>query len=102
KYIGTVPPGAFAPAPNVDSAILAISDISRQNFDSEKHEKAFFDLIHAGFAHKRKQIGGNLKLIVSEPEKLLNSVGIEPKTRAEDISLDKWLELARNMVENQQ
>ncbi|MDE2071722.1 MAG: ribosomal RNA small subunit methyltransferase A, partial [Patescibacteria group bacterium] len=43
KYIETVPRGAFAPAPKVDSAILLVEDISRGNFKHAAHEKKFFE-----------------------------------------------------------
>ena len=45
KYVKTVPRGAFSPAPAVDSAIVAVSNISRKNFTSSAHEKKFFELI---------------------------------------------------------
>ena len=32
KYVEKVPRGAFAPAPNVDSAIIHISNISKNNY----------------------------------------------------------------------
>src|SRR3989344_3592994 len=55
-----VPRGAFKPAPNVDSAVLTIRDISKRFFDGIS-EETFFAVVHAGFASKRKQLKGNLK-----------------------------------------
>lgn len=94
KYIEKVPKGAFAPIPKVDSAIIHIDDISREKF-RKMDEKRFFDLIHAGFAHKRKQIFPNLS-VVFDKEKILKSLEkakIPLNSRAEDIGIDKWLEL---------
>lgn len=88
-YEFTVPRGAFKPAPNVDSAVLRISDISRKNFASQKEEKLFFDLIHSGFAHKRKFVRKNL--IAAG----FSAGDIPEKARAEDIPLSLWLSLAR-------
>ncbi|MFA6519287.1 MAG: 16S rRNA (adenine(1518)-N(6)/adenine(1519)-N(6))-dimethyltransferase RsmA [Candidatus Paceibacterota bacterium] len=82
-----VPRGAFNPAPNVDSAVLTIRDISRKNFATKKEEKLFFELIHAGFAHKRKFVRKNLL------EAKLPSGDIPEKARAEDLSLSTWLEI---------
>ena len=82
-----VPRGAFKPAPNVDSAVLTISDISRKNFATKTEEKKFFELIHAGFAHKRKFVRKNL-LEVGLP-----NGDIPEKARAEDLSLTQWLEV---------
>lgn len=85
----SVPRGAFVPKPNVDSAVLTIRDISRSNFATREEELRFFELIHAGFAHKRKFVLKNLsKFGFSEG-------GIPPKARAEDLSLSVWFDLAR-------
>ena len=90
KYEFTVPRGAFRPAPNVDSAVLSIRDISRKNFPSPEEERRFFSLLRAGFAHKRKLLANNLK------EAGLISEDIPEKARAEDLSLVDWLAFARS------
>ena len=89
-----VPRGAFKPAPNVDSAVLTIRDISRNNFATKKEEEQFFKLLHAGFAHKRKLVQNNLKEFVSE--KALRVAGVHEGARAEDLTLSTWLKLARS------
>jgi len=87
RYEFTVPRGAFVPAPKVDSAVLSIRDISKSRFADTTAEARFFELIHAGFAHKRKLLAGNIKGVgVILPEKL-------SKKRAEDLSLADWLTL---------
>lgn len=87
KYEFTVPRGAFKPAPKVDSAVLTIRDISRNNFVTPEEEKRFFALLHAGFAHKRKFVWKNLT------EAGLPSRNIRDKARAEDLLLSDWLVL---------
>jgi 16S rRNA (adenine1518-N6/adenine1519-N6)-dimethyltransferase len=89
KYEFTVPRGAFKPAPNVDSAVLTIRDISRTNFASPGKEARFFDYLHAGFAHKRKYLSSNLGAAG------LSAGSIPLKARAEDLTLADWLGLAR-------
>lgn len=90
-YEFTVKRGAFKPAPNVDSAVLTVRDISRKNFSSASEEERFFQLVHAGFAHKRKFVRKNLTDAGFEPNAILE------KSRAEDLSLSTWLELTREM-----
>ncbi|MFA6502861.1 MAG: 16S rRNA (adenine(1518)-N(6)/adenine(1519)-N(6))-dimethyltransferase RsmA [Candidatus Paceibacterota bacterium] len=92
KYVFTVPRGAFRPAPKVDSAVLTICDISRKNFTSEEEER-FFELIRAGFAHKRKFVSSNLAGIVSE--EALRAAGVNEGARAEDLPLSGWLALCK-------
>ena len=96
KYIETVKAGSFSPAPNVDSAILSISHISKDFFKNCEAE-AFFKVIHAGFAHKRKQLGGNLTALAPKEKvaSVLEQLGISPKTRAEDLTLEQWKQIAQ-------
>ena len=94
KYVQTVKRGSFEPAPNVDSAIIHIANISRKNFQKIS-EANFFKLIHAGFAHKRKQLLPNLSALYSKDiiRGAFEKLSIDLKTRAEDLPLQKWLEL---------
>jgi 16S rRNA (adenine1518-N6/adenine1519-N6)-dimethyltransferase len=87
KYVDTVKRGNFNPPPKVDSAILAITDISRRNFERCTEDR-FFEIVKAGFGQKRKTLAGNLKRVFGD------SFGVPDKIRAEDVPLDKWLELA--------
>lgn len=94
KLISKVPAGAFVPAPKVDSAIIHISNISNKVFNKDLTEKRFFEVVKAGFAHKRKQIGKNLENIVSLEK--FNSCKIDPKRRAETLTKEEWICLAKN------
>jgi 16S rRNA (adenine1518-N6/adenine1519-N6)-dimethyltransferase len=96
RYVHTVPAGAFSPPPKVDSAILHIDAVSRANFTTIEQEKRFFELVHAGFAHKRKLLARNLKATLGENYAvILQKARIAEKARAEDIPLGVWLALSR-------
>lgn len=88
-YIKKVPSGAFSPPPSVDSAILAITDISRGHFADQDHETRFFALIHAGFAHKRKVLGKATAPLLGEKAEEI------ARMRAEDVPLETWIRLAK-------
>lgn len=88
KYVDTVKRGNFNPPPKVDSAILAITHISRDNFVNCSEEK-FFTLVKAGFGQKRKTLAGNLK------RELGDTFGVPEKIRAEDVPLTQWLQIAK-------
>src|SRR3989344_1418293 len=97
KVIGKVPRRYFSPEPKVDSAIIAIKNISRKNFAPTKvgaptrvGEEKFWQIIKKGFAHKRKKLSGNLKNAV--PAAILAKYS---EKRAEDLTLDDWIFLAR-------
>ncbi len=96
KIIAKVPKGAFSPPPSVDSAILAIDTISNNKFTQYNVEiSSFFKIVKAGFAHKRKFAIRNLELVIDK-EKLNNiwtKIGLDHKIRAENITLDSWLQV---------
>lgn len=90
KYVDTVKRGNFNPAPKVDSAILAVTGVSRKNF-KDVSEENFFKVVKAGFAQKRKTLAGNLKRVFSD------TLGVPEKIRAEDVPLAQWLEIAKKI-----
>lgn len=93
KYIQKVPARYFSPEPNVDSAVLLIENISKNNFKNKKDEGRFFEVVKRGFAHKRKMLLGNLKGFYStqEIEKEFEKCAIASTARAENLSLNQWL-----------
>jgi 16S rRNA (adenine1518-N6/adenine1519-N6)-dimethyltransferase len=97
KIIDKVPKGAFVPSPKVDSAILLIDKISKESFKGNPDtEKRFFDILHAGFAHKRKLLKSNLKEkgIFNDSEKALEICNIKQDARAETLTLEQWKKLS--------
>lgn len=93
RIVSRVPRGAFAPAPAVDSAILAIEGISRKNFRTGDEETNFFKLLRAGFAHKRKLLIRNLESVISRDIllKSFETCSISPAARAETLSVSDWI-----------
>jgi 16S rRNA (adenine1518-N6/adenine1519-N6)-dimethyltransferase len=103
EYICTVKSGSFIPAPKIDSAVIRISEISRSHFISKHHEEVFFQVLKAGFAHKRKTLSGNLKNIL-EPELVTQALTVSNlahQIRAEDLTIGDWLSLARIVYNDQ-
>lgn len=103
KYIMKVHKRFFSPSPKVDSAIVAITNISKNNFKTDAEEKIFFEIVRAGFAHKRKVLRKNLENLQKEPnqiDKIFEKLKINPKARAEDIELEKWLLISRDLSTN--
>lgn len=96
--VAKVPRGAFTPAPTVDSAILAIENISDEKFAKGGIEiKRFFEIVKAGFAHKRKFVIRNLEDLIDKEalENKWSAIDLNSKTRAEDITVEQWLEIAK-------
>lgn len=105
RYIDTVKAGSFSPPPKVDSAIIAIENISKFFFSNAlevqpleissrlnlEREKRFFELLKKGFAHPRKFLSSNLGV----PPAALRALGIPEKSRSENLSLADWKTLYR-------
>jgi 16S rRNA (adenine1518-N6/adenine1519-N6)-dimethyltransferase len=93
KMVMKVPARYFSPRPLVDSAIISIKNISRKTFVENKiDEEKFWEIVKAGFAHKRKKLSNNLK-------NLINYTGFAPlaleNKRAENLTLTDWVNLAK-------
>ncbi|MDB9944375.1 16S rRNA (adenine(1518)-N(6)/adenine(1519)-N(6))-dimethyltransferase RsmA [bacterium] len=93
-YVQTVKRGNFTPPPKIDSAIISIANISHDRF-GEVDESFFFEILHLGFAAKRKQLLGNLskKFDRGLLTNIFSTLGIHLSTRGEDLPLEKWLKL---------
>lgn len=89
-----VPPGAFSPPPKVDSAAVRLTP--RPPLDALPEPAPFLGFVSRAFRHKRKTLRNNLapfygNQIASWPEASL---------RAEQISLEQFLELYRRTTGN--
>lgn len=89
----TVKAGAFSPPPQVDSAILAIENISRDTFPDTDTEERFFEIVKTAFSQKRKMLKATLKNTVS-PDRF-TACDVPETARPEDVALEKWLCLAK-------
>jgi len=104
RYVKTIKAGNFYPKPKVDSAIIAIENVSK-NFFSTKNEavsgkidiseKKFFELLKVGFSSKRKKLITNLKKVSPKTnfEETFTVLNILQNIRAEDMSLKQWQKL---------
>lgn len=88
----TVPPEAFHPRPTIDSsvAILRPRVSGLPPFD----RRLLDSLIRRGFAQRRKQLGKQLPAGTPWPE-IATSLGVPVTARAEELTLEQWVELAR-------
>ena len=98
-YICTVARSHFTPPPHVDSAIIAVDNISTIRL-GELNVKDFFVLLHLGFGQKRKQLIGNLAHTAPREalEKVFISLGLSLTVRAEDIDVSTWILLATHLL----
>ena len=88
-----IPAEAFYPAPRVDSAVVEI-EIYPKPMIFLPNLPVFFELIKAGFSQKRKTLrnalSAGLGISTSEIESLMIKANLDPKRRAETLSLEEW------------
>jgi len=108
KIMAKVSSGAFWPQPKVDSAIIHLTPRPPLPLASLKlrrsgrgegvvDEKNFFKLVRVGFSARRKMLKNNLAKglnVKSEiMAEILRQAGLNEKTRAQELSVEKWQEL---------
>jgi 16S rRNA (adenine1518-N6/adenine1519-N6)-dimethyltransferase len=89
-----VSPGAFSPAPKVDSAVVKLTPHTTPVIDIPNSEK-FAMIVKASFTQRRKTLRNNLKGILTESE--IISAGVDPSVRAETLSLEDFSALAKQI-----
>ncbi len=93
KIISYVSRGSFYPMPKVDSAIVRLVS-STKSQELKIKGTNFFSIVRAGFAGKRKQLANNLarnlNLSKNIVESKLLSLGIDPRRRAETLTIEEW------------
>jgi 16S rRNA (adenine1518-N6/adenine1519-N6)-dimethyltransferase len=104
RIVQRIPAGAFYPVPDVDSAVVRI-DLPDQPRVSVKNADTFFMVARAGFGQRRKQLHNSLaaSLPVKHEQiiQALNEVGIDPKRRAETLTLEEWGRLSDQLSGDQ-
>ncbi len=95
-----IPAGAFYPVPKVDSSVVRV-DLYPNPRISVSRLDDFFRLAKAGFSQKRKTLRNSLsagmRWTPSQAEAILGSAGIDPKRRAETLSLEEWGRLVEKL-----
>jgi 16S rRNA (adenine1518-N6/adenine1519-N6)-dimethyltransferase len=97
-----VPPDAFYPPPNVDSAVVVLDVRPCPPLPPEERAQ-FFRIVNAGFRHKRKQIANSLADEFRVPKEAvvqwLAAAGIDPARRAETLTVEDWVKLSQHAPE---
>lgn len=96
EYAGNVGRSVFWPAPHVDSGLVRITRVPRE--DPGVSQKAVFSVVDAAFSQRRKMLRSALASLLGSAERaeqVLTSVGIDPRVRGEQLDLDDFIAIAR-------
>jgi 16S rRNA (adenine1518-N6/adenine1519-N6)-dimethyltransferase len=92
KYLRTLPGAVFHPAPNVDSAVVALTPRPAGELP-ECDGARFRRLVKQGFSQRRKLLRKNLADEGLDWPALCAHLGVLETTRAEELSLPQWIAL---------
>jgi 16S rRNA (adenine1518-N6/adenine1519-N6)-dimethyltransferase len=95
RIVMFLPPEAFTPAPKVSSAVVRLNALERPRFEAE--HKVLGKVVAKAFNQRRKMLRSSLKGIYPNIEQALQKSGIDPTQRAEEISIEKFCALAREI-----
>lgn len=90
--VALVPPDAFLPPPQVDSAVLQIEGFVQPKA-SPPIIDAVFRLTKIAFAGKRKMLSNTLGHLPQGKEMMVRAT-IDPKRRPQTLSIEEWIVLA--------
>lgn len=103
QIVTRIKAGAFYPPPKVDSAVLRI-DLGEQPMVALPRgtdETGYFRVVRAGFGQKRKTLRNALRAGLGLPaprvEEALARAGIDPRRRAQTLSLQEWADVTHSL-----
>ena len=92
RILFDVPAAAFTPAPKVTSSIV---ELVPRATPLPCNVKLLSEVTQAAFGQRRKMLRQSLKSLGVDPAALLETVGIEPTKRAEEIDVQGFVALAQ-------
>lgn len=92
---------SFTPMPNVDSTVVKL--IKHNDYkDKVKDESFLFSVIKGSFSQRRKKLANSLSSTSGIDKNLiinaLSKIGFTENARAEELSLDNFIELSKNLA----
>ena len=92
ELLFTIPPGAFRPQPQVDSALVRLTPRRPEAPLGPADKERFFRLLRASFAQKRKTLLNNLKGLypAGRLQAAMEQAGVPARARAEELSLEQF------------
>lgn len=98
RIVTRIKASAFYPSPQVDSAVIRI-DLDGRPLVEVDDADSFFEVVRAGFAQRRKQLrnalAAQLALPANEVAQALTRAGVNPKRRAQTLSIEEWVRVWR-------
>ena len=95
KIVMDLPPEAFSPPPKVNSAVVHLTALPAPRFPADPG--TLNKVVAAAFNQRRKMLRSALKSVSPDIEDHLIAAGIKPTERAEQVELEAFCALARQL-----
>ena len=95
RIVMELPPEAFSPPPKVHSAVVHFEALPAPRFEADP--KVLERIVATGFNQRRKMLRASLKGAATDIEDRLVAAGIKPTDRAEQVPIEGWCALAREV-----
>ena len=95
QIVMSLPPEAFTPPPKISSAVVHFTALSAPRFPADP--KVLEHVISMAFNQRRKMLRSALKGLGPDIEDRLVAAGLKPTERAEQVSLEGFCNLARQI-----
>ena len=96
RIVMSLPPEAFSPPPKVHSAVVHLEALPAPRFAADP--AVLERVVAAAFNQRRKMLRSALKRLSPDIEAHLRAAGIAPTQRAENVSLEGFCALARQLA----
>ncbi len=98
KILRAVPPDVFFPRPNVQSAFIRLR--RKSEIPSPEVMEVLSKVVRAAFSQRRKQMRKLVEPIfpAGVAAEVFNDLGISTTARAEELSIDTWLQVAGRLA----
>ncbi|MBV6411798.1 MAG: 16S rRNA (adenine(1518)-N(6)/adenine(1519)-N(6))-dimethyltransferase RsmA [Burkholderiales bacterium] len=90
-----VPPGAFNPAPKVESAVVRMVPRPRATMDASD-EVLLGEVVKSAFAQRRKMLRNTLREHLNEEDWV--ALGLDPRRRAEELAVGDYVRIANRLA----
>ncbi|WP_299653212.1 16S rRNA (adenine(1518)-N(6)/adenine(1519)-N(6))-dimethyltransferase RsmA [uncultured Tateyamaria sp.] len=96
RIVLSLPPDAFTPPPKVSSAVVHLTALPAPKFDADP--AVLSRVVAAAFNQRRKMLRAALKGTAPDIEDRLIAAGIKPTDRAEQVPIEAFCALAREVA----
>ncbi len=100
ELLFNVSAGSFMPAPKVDSAVIRLEVYSESPYSLDD-DKKFFTVVKASFAQRRKTVLNSISSSLGLEKQVVNGLlldsGVDPRARAEKLTMDDFVNIARRL-----